>query len=637
MVDLREYQGGAVERLFDYWGQGGGNPLVVMATGTGKSVVIGTSVKELLTYYPTMRVLALVHVKELVEQNAKALLRLWPDAPIGINSAGLGQRKWHSQILFASVQSVYRAARRMGPRDLVLIDEAHLVPADGDGMYRRLLTDLREMTPDLRVAGFTATPFRMGSGRLDSGDGRLFDEVIFDYDVGAAVRDGYLAPLVSKATVTSIDVSDVQRRGGEFVESSLQEATSRPDITAAAVREIIEFGAERRSWLVFCAGVEHAQSVRDEMRRSGITCETVTGDTPAQERDRIIREFRAGRIRCLTNANVLTVGFDAPGVDLIAMLRATLSTGLYVQICGRGTRPIEPPPAELATADERRAFIASSSKPNCLVLDFVGNVRRHGPVDDIVVGPGRKAAAGEREGAVKVDSIQAKACPECSTLWPLRTMLCEHCGHEWPKPKPMHEAKADAEAVIMALLEKRPERWLDVDGVSFYRHQNRYDETKPPTMRVTYRCGFTSYDEYICFEHPPMNYARERAERWWLRHSAAPIPETVEEAVARTEAGEVAWPVRIVVKPRGNFHDVIRREITPEALERARSVASLPPVENEKADWWRVLSVSPDAEAEEIGRAFRTLAQQHHPDRGGSNAAMANINRAYQEAKACRA
>ena len=170
MTALREYQRAAIDSVLSYWADGGENPLVDMATGTGKSVVIATLVRELVERWPDLRIVMLVHVKELVEQNAKALLRAWPQAPIGINSAGLGRRDKRSQILFASIQSIFRETpATIGKRDLILIDEAHLVPKSGEGMYRTFIDAMKVDTPDLQVAGFTATPFRLDSGRLDRG------------------------------------------------------------------------------------------------------------------------------------------------------------------------------------------------------------------------------------------------------------------------------------------------------------------------------------------------------------------------------------------------------------------------------------------------------------------------------------
>ncbi|MCG5247963.1 DEAD/DEAH box helicase family protein [Methylorubrum extorquens] len=644
MIEPRPYQIETVQAILDYWRDGGGNPLVDLATGTGKSVCIAGLIDELLAEYPTLRVLALVHTRELVEQNVKAFLRVRPGSDVGINAAGLHRRDRHQQVLFASIQSVYREdGYSLGPRDLVLIDEAHLLPKKGEGMYRQLIEKLRQRVADLRVAGFTATPYRLDSGRLDEGEGRIFERIVFTYGIGDAVADGWLAPLVSKATTTGMDVSGVTRRGGEFVESDLQRAVDRDDVTEAACDEIVAMGEDRRSWLAFCAGVEHAFHVRNALRTRGITCEAVTGETPAGERDRLIRDFRAGRIRCLTNAMVLTTGFDVPGVDLIAMLRPTLSTGLYIQKCGRGTRPVYPAGFDpnRATAEERVAAIAASSKPNCLVLDFAGNVRRHGPVGAISMG-GDAASGRPRapvEAAVKPDEVRAKVCPNCSTLVGLGVFTCTApgCGFEWEQPKPKHEAQADAEAVIMTGQRSgapvMPDPWLAVTGIDFARHVKRHDPDAPPTLRVDYVCGFTGHSEWVCFEHDGV--ARAKAEKWWRdMRGRRPAPASVEEALSRCLDGETATPSDIAVKRDGKFMRVVSRRFSSAELARVAAFVVTPIVERESAEWWRVLGIDRHASTSEIKAAFRRLAREHHPDAGGSTAAMANINRAYREALA---
>ncbi|MDR7037430.1 DNA repair protein RadD [Methylobacterium sp. BE186] len=641
MIQPRAYQLETIQALLDYWRDGGGNPLVDLATGTGKSVCIAGLIDEVLAEYPDMRVLSLVHTRELVEQNVKALLRVRPGAGIGINAAGLGRRDRHQKILFASIQSVYREdGYSLGPRDLVLIDEAHLLPKKGEGMYRQLIDRLRERVPDLRVAGFTATPYRLDSGRLDEGEGRIFERIVYSYGIGDAVADGWLAPLVSKKTLTGMDVSGVARRGGEFVEADLQRAVDRDDVTDGACDEIVAMGEGRRSWLAFCSGVDHAFNVRDALRRRGVACETVTGETPTAERDRIIQSFREGRIRCLTNAMVLTTGFDVVGVDLIAMLRPTLSTGLYIQKCGRGTRPVYPSGFDpnSATAEERVAAIAASSKPNCLVLDFAGNVLRHGPVDAIAPPsePGARRAAKPVEVAVKPDTVRAKACPNCSTLIDLHAFACTApgCGHEWERPKPQHEAMADAESVVMAGVRSAgpafKDPWIKVTAVEFARHTKRNDPSAPPTLRVDYTCGFTGQSEWVCFEHA--GPARAKAEKWWRdMRGRMPVPRTVAEALERCEAGETARPSDIVTKKDGQYVRVVGRRFAADELERVRAYVVVPVEARENVEWWRVLGLDPFAHADEVKTAFRRLAREHHPDTGGSHAAMANINRAYQQ------
>lgn len=526
-MNLRPCQTKAITSVIDYWCRGGGNPLVSMATGTGKSHVIAGLVKKLHAINPQVRLVMLTHVKELVAQNVQQLLRHYPSANVGINSAGLGRRDRHQPVLFASIQSIFREdSHGIGPRDVVLIDECHLTPRDGDGMYQTFISALRRDNPDLRVAGLTATPFRLDSGRLDMGKDRLFDEMVYDYGIGQGITDGFLSPLISKATAQTLDVSGVARRGGEFIPGALESAVDQDWITREAVTEITTMGAARRSWLIFCAGVKHAAHVRDEIRSRGITCEMVTGETPQGERDRILKSFKEGRIRALTNVSVLTTGFDSPGIDLVAMLRPTLSTGLYIQMVGRGTR-------------------LAPSKDNALILDFAGNVRRHGPVDAIDITKGGKAA-----GKSDVTEVRAKECPSCQELVALGTRACPCCGHEWPEPaaKPAHDARADA---TVAILSTEPPVWTAVDDARYFRHEK---PGAPATLRVEYGCGMQVYRQWLCFDHAP-GFALTKAHQWWRQHAGTPAPATVAEALERIN--DIHTPDEIRVKANGKYWDIL--------------------------------------------------------------------------------
>ena len=174
------------------------------------------------------------------------------------------------------------------------------MPHAGDGMYRSLLETLRETVPDLRVCGLTATPFRLDSGRLDEGEGKVFDEVVYDYGIAEGIHDGWLSPLSSKATQTTIDVRGVGRRAGEFILGELEAVADDQAIIEAACDEIVALGADRRAWLVFCCGISHATHVRDALRARGVSCETVFGETPQNERERMkeneVRPLRAVNI-----------------------------------------------------------------------------------------------------------------------------------------------------------------------------------------------------------------------------------------------------------------------------------------------------------------------------------------------------
>lgn len=544
MITLRPYQEEAIEAVLQYWREEAGNPLIELATGLGKSLVVAEMCRRLLQSYPTMRILMAVHVRELVAQNYQELRRLWPEAPVGIYSAGLNSRDTHQRIIFSSIQSIFKKAELLSPRQLVIIDECHLVPAAGEGMYLTMLDGLRRHYPNLKVLGLTATPYRLDSGRLDRGDNRIFDRIVYSYGVGEGVEAGYLAPLTAKSGAVEIDVRNVEKRGGEFVASALNAAANRSDIIARAVEDVIARGADRKSWLLFCSGVDHAHAVCEALRERGIIAACVTGNTPSDERDRIISDFKAGRIRALTNAQVLTTGFNAPSVDLIALLRPTLSTGLYVQMMGRGTRKAD-------------------GKENCLVLDYAGNVRRHGPVDAIHIKDKRSATGeGDDTGKVDIDEVQAKQCPDCNALLAIQVRECPDCGHVFSPPK--HEDKPD-DAPIM----RRDIRddWAPVMHWSFRKWMKRDAPDAPPTMRVGMLAGVTEVAEWVAFEH--QGYARGKAADWWMTHGGElPVPATVDEALARVS--ELNRPAAITLRADGSFMKISQRRFAkPEAALNA--------------------------------------------------------------------
>ena len=520
-IALRPYQRAAIDALYDYFAGNTGNPLVVIPTAGGKSVVLAGFIREAITAYADTRVLVLTHVRELIQQNFMAMLRAWPEAPAGIYSAGLSRRDIGAQILFAGIQSIHRHAMRVQRCDLVLIDEAHLLGRNDSGMYRSFLQQLNEINAGLvKVVGFTATPYRLDSGMLHEGKDRLFTDIAYEVAVLEMMQQGYLCPVVPKQTETQLDVGGVGSRGGEFIAKDLEAAVDRDEVTAAAVAEIVEHGAGRGSWLVFCSGVAHAHHVRDAIRAHDISCETVTGDTPGPERDRILAAFKAGRLRCITNANVLTTGFDAPGTDLIALLRPTKSVGLYVQMVGRGTRLAE-------------------GKEDCLVLDFAGNTARHGPIDTV---DGRKKEKAEEPGEAPV-----KVCPECQTINHASVRHCIECDHEFPPPAIQVAAKAASNALLSTQVVST---WLDVTGVGYARHEKL---GKPASLRVTYQCGLACHSEWVCLEHT--GFPREKAVGWWRRRTEGlPTPATVDEALQQLQ--RLRRPTAIQVRPVGQYTEI---------------------------------------------------------------------------------
>lgn len=406
MIELRPYQQRTIDELYAWFAANPhGNPCVVLPTGAGKSHIVAAICKDALQNWPETRILMLTHVKELIEQNCEKMLQHWPDAPLGVYSASLNKRQIEP-ITFGGIQSVRRKAGLLGHIDLVLVDECHLINHKDEGGYRTLLAHLKLINPQLRVIGLTATPYRLGHG-LITDEPALFHALIEPVMIEELIHKGYLSILRSKVTKSKLSVDGVHKRGGEYIESELQAAVDTDDNNRSVVREVISLAGERKAWLFFCAGIKHAEHVCAELINQGIKAACVTSFTPKQDREQILADFKSGALQALTNANVLTTGFDHSAIDLIAMLRPTMSPGLYVQMAGRGLRP-------------------SPGKADCLVLDFAGVVGTHGPIT--AVQPPKRGGEGNGEAPVKV-------CDACDELCPISAKVCPACGAPFPEPE----------------------------------------------------------------------------------------------------------------------------------------------------------------------------------------------------------
>jgi len=518
-LQLRPYQQKCIDDLFSYFQRHDGNPLGIIPTGGGKSLIMAEWCKLVFRTDFRARILVVTHVRELVRQNYEELLSLWPDAPAGIYSAGLNKRQINARLLFASIQSVYKRAFQIQQCDMVLVDEAHLIPSRSDTMYRQFLDDLLKINPHLKIIGFTATPFRLDSGMLHRGEGALFDAIAHETNVRDLIDQGFLSRPVSYFESWQIDTSNVGTRAGDFIASQLEVPALDPKAIDNIVSRTIASGQDRKGWLVFGCTVAHCKALAQEFTARGISTATIFGDTSGPERERLIEDYKAQRIRCLVSMGVLTTGFNAKHVDLIVLARPTKSTGLYIQMVGRGTR-LHP------------------GKDNCLILDFGGNISRHGPFDDPNIPDDRKKGKGDGDPLVKY-------CPDCEAACAISIGSCPECGHEFPPVERKIFAAPEA-APIMSL----PPEWLDVDDVSFSLHEK---PGKPISLKVTYRTGLVSHNEWICLSHE--GYARTKAEGWWLRHAQAPVPANAVEAMMRQK--QIKVPDQIRVRKSGKFTEVI--------------------------------------------------------------------------------
>ncbi|MBY7948516.1 DEAD/DEAH box helicase [Vibrio fluvialis] len=358
MYTLRPYQADSVKAVIHYFRQHSTPAVIVLPTGAGKSLVIAE-----LARLAKGRVLVLAHVKELVEQNHAKYEGYGLKG--AIFSAGLGRKETDQQVVFASVQSVVRNLDAFKNQfSLLVIDECHRVPDDKSSSYQKVITHLLELNPGMKVLGLTATPYRLGMGWIyqyhtrglvRSEESRFFRDCIFELPIRYLLDEGFLTPArLIDAPVLSYDFSQLKPANtGRYKESEMDlviEQSKRA--TPQIVQQIIQLAADKQGVMVFAATVRHAQEILGLLPQG--ESDIVIGDTPSPERDAIIQRFKQRDLKFLVNVSVLTTGFDAPHVDLIAILRPTESVSLYQQIVGRGLR-------------------LSPGKTECLVLDYAGN------------------------------------------------------------------------------------------------------------------------------------------------------------------------------------------------------------------------------------------------------------------------
>ena len=537
-ITLRPYQAEAVSAVYDHMRQRDDNPCVVIPTAGGKTPVMATICRDAVQQW-NGRVLILAHVKELLEQAVEKLHIMAPDLwmQIGVYSAGLQSRDTDKPIIVAGIQSVYKRAAELDTFDLVLLDESHMLPPGGEGMYRTFLADAKVVNPNVRLIGLTATPYRMTSGMI-CGPENLLNHVCYEIGVKELIAQDYLCPLKSRAGKSKANLDDLHIRAGEFIASEVEAAMDNHALVQSACEEIIELTQDRRSVLIFTSGVQHGRHVAAYMKRiSGQECGFVCGETPGLERESLLHRFKAGEFKYLANVNVLTTGFDAPNIDCVVLLRPTNSPGLFYQMVGRG-------------------FRLHPDKTDCLVLDYGGNILRHGPVDDLKI----------KEPGQSGGEAPAKECPECQALIHAAYATCPECGYEFPPPeRERHDAKASSAGILTG---QTTDTEYEVEDIAYCVHVKRgAPHDHPKTMRIDYQVGWNEWkSEWVCPEHT--GYAREKFRAWWQLRSNEPVPNAATEAVLLASAGVLAPTTQITI-----------RSVTGEKYDRviAHQLGTIPP------------------------------------------------------------
>jgi len=480
---LRPYQQQAVDALVNYFMAKKGNPLILAPTGVGKSVMIAAFIQYIMRY-PNQRVIIATHVKELIVQNNAKLKACWPSAPTGIFSAGLKSRDTFAPITFAGIGTLAKSVDQFGHIDILIIDEAHLVSPNENTQYMEVIKKLTLRNPVIKVVGFSATGYRKGQGKLID-EGGIFTDEALDLCTPEWFKhffaNNWLVPPIPKRMNTKLDIDRVGITAGEFNAGQLQAACDVQETTQRALEEFCGLAADRRAWLLFCSGIDHAEHTAEILNLMGIPTGCV--HSKRKDRSKVLAAWIAGELRAVTNNDCLTTGIDFPAIDAIAMLRPTMSTSLWVQMVGRGLRP-------------------SESKTNCLVADFARNTERLGPIDDPCIP--------RKPGLKTKGEMPVKICDACGGYNHTRAPVCVYCGEAFTFENKLKEVAATTE-----LISGQPPivEVFIVDRVIYGRHTAKSSGNE--MIKISYFCDMKLFIDWVNFDGG--SYGKKLALEWWRK------------------------------------------------------------------------------------------------------------------------
>jgi len=448
----------------------------------------------------------------------------------GIYSAGVGKKQVR-KITVASFQSIRRHASELPRVDWIIIDEADYAGAG----YREFIDGVREHSPDVRVIGMTATPFLGDANRtalhLLPADKAIFSGICAEVGIGELLRARFLSPLIPYRGTNHIDVTGVaiDKRTGDFAVGALQDATDIPELNRQIATEMVGIFHDRKTVMVFATGVDHAEHMRDALRELGQSAEMVLGGTPNKERSEIIARFRAGKLKYLVGIDVLLVGFDAPAMDGIAMLRTTLSARVYVQALGRGMR-ISP----------------GTGKTDCLVADWTDNAETHGPVDEIEGNPPK----------LKTGETPTKICDGCFSIILAGLKICPVCGYEFIFQEHDQRNFDPTTGLLISGVVKN-EDGSKTYPVASVDYEIRNTVAGAPALVCNYMSEGRRSPvavEYLNLWHHKAGVV-QRDSLKWLRRLVTPggVPGTAQEALARCNFGALKKPRSVTVRPGSPF------------------------------------------------------------------------------------
>ena len=436
---LRNYQQAAIQQLYAAWRNGSEKTLLQLPCGAGKTSIAAWLVKRLER--EGRKTLFVSHRLELCSQAHGRFAEHGIDA--GLVLPGFSPNG-HKTIV-ASVQSLVR--REMPNVDLLIIDECHRAISP---VFTKIIKS--HVGSGKRVLGLTATIERLDRKPL----GRIFDKLVSPVTIDELVAKKYLVPLRYYAAAEKGLTDGVKKVAGDYAANTMFAKMDKKYLYDNVVERYKKFSGGKA--LVFCCNVAHSQITAKAFTSAGISAQHLDGETPTQERIKIVREFRQGRFDVLTNCNLFTEGFDLPDIHAVILNRATASKCLYTQMVGRAMRP-------------------SPGKEHGVIIDMGNNVVAHGFVEDLQEHDIFKEP---REG----DGVAPmKDCPRCGAMVYAGARACKYCGFVFPigemelkeaefvevrrKPLPTHLRKRwgdmdRQELEEVAALKSYKKKWVDV-------------------------------------------------------------------------------------------------------------------------------------------------------------------------------
>lgn len=388
MIQLRDYQAGAVDALRRQIRQGAKRLCLVAPTGAGKTTIAAEIIKGSVARQNP--VLFIAHRTELIEQ-ASARLDLY-GIDHGIIKAGTLRAKPRAVVQIASIQTLSR--RQLPPARLIIVDETHRVLG---ASYLKVLSAY----PDAIVIGLTATPIRL--------DGRGLGDVFEGLVEAAKIEDLVAQGVLLKPKIYAppgADLSGVKTVAGDYNQAELAKVVDEPTIVGDIVAHWFKHAFNKRT-VVFASSVQHSIHIAETFQQAGVIAAHISGETPADERAQTLQDFRRGSIRVVVNCGVLIEGWDCPDAFCAVLARPTQSLSMYLQMVGRVLR----------TAD---------GKEGALILDHAGCVHKHGT-------PWQAREWSLEVTQKKEPGASIKSCPACFAVVESAVSECPECQHVWTR------------------------------------------------------------------------------------------------------------------------------------------------------------------------------------------------------------